>query len=140
MGGWIFIYSRYARRISFEISCHCSWFQKKFVGQNANIWICTSSINALVTALAKRIKRGYGLKYADHALKSHIRVLSFWIKRGYSLKYAKYAFKSCIGDLSKMIKRGYSSKYANKPNILVQSWRERRQTMHALFLFYSNCC
>ena len=32
-GGGIFIYSRSARRISFEISCHYSQFQKKFVGR-----------------------------------------------------------------------------------------------------------
>ena len=54
MGGCIFIYSRSARRISFEISCHYRWFQKKFVGQNTNIWICTPPpppINALVSAL-----------------------------------------------------------------------------------------
>ena len=37
IGGCIFIYSRSARRISFEISCHYSSFQKKFVGRNANI-------------------------------------------------------------------------------------------------------
>ena len=40
-GGCIFIYSRSARRISFEIDCNDNWFQKKFVGQNANIWIST---------------------------------------------------------------------------------------------------
>ena len=51
-GGCIFIYSRSARRISFEISCHYSWFQKKFVGQDENIWICTPPINALVSALS----------------------------------------------------------------------------------------
>ena len=51
-GGCIFIYSRSARRISFEINCNDNWFQKKFVGQNANIWISTPPpINVLVTAL-----------------------------------------------------------------------------------------
>ena len=34
-GGGIFIPSRYARRISFEINPNSNWFQKKFVGQNA---------------------------------------------------------------------------------------------------------
>ena len=37
IGGCIFIYSRFARRTSFEINCNDNWFQKKFVGQNANI-------------------------------------------------------------------------------------------------------
>ena len=32
-----FISSRSARRISFEINLNNNWFQKKFVGQNANI-------------------------------------------------------------------------------------------------------
>ena len=51
-GGCIFIYSRSAQRISFEINCNDNWFQKKFVGQNANIWIYTPPpINALVSAL-----------------------------------------------------------------------------------------
>ena len=36
-GGCIFIYLRSARRISFEINCNDNYFQKKFVGQNANI-------------------------------------------------------------------------------------------------------
>ena len=32
-GGSIFIYSRSARQISFEINCNDNWFQKKFVGR-----------------------------------------------------------------------------------------------------------
>ena len=36
-GGCIFIYSRSARRISFEINSNDNGFQKKFIGQNANI-------------------------------------------------------------------------------------------------------
>ena len=44
---------RSARRISFKINSNDNWFQKKFVGQNANVWISPPpAINALVTALA----------------------------------------------------------------------------------------
>ena len=69
-GGCILIFSRSARRISFEISCHYSWFQKKFVGQNANTWICTLPINALVTALRVLLERGlpYTLKSPNEKL------------------------------------------------------------------------
>ena len=38
----------------YKIGFRSNWFQKKFVGQNANIWICTRPINALVTALNSR--------------------------------------------------------------------------------------
>ena len=47
----IFIYSCYARLISFEINPNDNWFQKKLVCHNTNIWIYTPPINALATAL-----------------------------------------------------------------------------------------
>ena len=40
-GGGIFIYSCYARLISFEINANDNWFEKKLVGHNTNIWIYT---------------------------------------------------------------------------------------------------
>ena len=52
-GGWIFIYSCSARRISFEINLNDSWFQKKVVGQNKKIWIFTPPINALISPLVR---------------------------------------------------------------------------------------
>lgn len=62
--------------------------------------------------------RGYGLKYANNAFKSHIRVFSKRIKLRSSLKYANYVFFNsrtlnhfCV--LFKMIKRGYVLKYVN---------------------------
>ena len=52
IGGWIFIYSCSARQISFEISCHYSWFQKKFESRTRIYeYAPPPPINALVTAL-----------------------------------------------------------------------------------------
>ena len=50
IGGCLFIYSYSAQRISFE---NLSWFQKKSVGHNTNIWINTPppQIIAQVTSL-----------------------------------------------------------------------------------------
>ena len=55
IGVCIFIYSCYARLISFEINPNNNWSQKKLVGHNTNIWIYTPPpINALATALITR--------------------------------------------------------------------------------------
>ena len=69
-GGCIFIYYCSARRISFEINGNDNWFQKKFVGQNANIWIYTPPINALVSALQLVLAKwdaGFWLRTTCHS-------------------------------------------------------------------------
>ena len=80
--------------IFFGISGHYSWFQKKFVGQNANIWICTPPINALATAL-HAMPETHWQYFMLMRLSRYIgfALYLFWIPSNSSVKRASYIAK-----------------------------------------------